>query len=224
MEKIRNFVENMFLSLPDTPEVREAKAHILEGMTDRYEALLAQGKNGDEAFGVVAGEFGSMEELRQELGLSASASVPSGPVPEPDSALWEEYQLFRKRFTAAVTLGVVLCFLWLVASTMRAQLPWARAMDLHHIAFLSVVAAAVGLFVYYGIQDESYSRRLRQEKGAPAEETGKGERNSLQSAIMLAAVAVYLFLGFIWNLWHPGWLVFLVGAALCKVAEYGKRR
>ena len=41
---------------------------------------------------------------------------------------------------------------------------------------------------------------------------------------MLAAVAVYLFLGFIWNLWHPGWLVFLVGAALCKVAEYGKRR
>ena len=67
MEKIRNFVENMFLSLPDTPEVREAKAHILEGMTDRYEALLAQGKNGDEAFGVVAGEFGSMEELRQEL-------------------------------------------------------------------------------------------------------------------------------------------------------------
>ena len=63
MEKIRNFVENMFLSLPDTPEVREAKAHILEGMTDRYEALLAQGKNGDEAFGVVAGEFGSMEEL-----------------------------------------------------------------------------------------------------------------------------------------------------------------
>ena len=67
MEKIQNFVENMFLSLPDTPEVREAKAHILEGMTDRYEALLAQGKNGDEAFGVVAGEFGSMEELRQEL-------------------------------------------------------------------------------------------------------------------------------------------------------------
>ncbi len=224
MEKIRNFVENMFLSLPDTPEVREAKAHILEGMTDRYEALLAQGKNGDEAFGAVAGEFGSMEELRQELGLSLQASAQPGPDPEPAGPLWEEYRCFRKKFATAVTLGVVLCILGLVAWMILAQLPWAKAMDLHHIAFLSVVAAAVGLFVYYGVQDEGYSRRLRQEKGAPAEETGKGERDSLQSAIMLAAVAVYLFLGFIWNLWHPGWLVFLVGAALCKVAEYGKRR
>ena len=69
MEKIQLFVDNMFLSLPDTPEVRQAKAHILEGMADRYEALLAQGKNQDEAFGAVIGEFGSVEELRQELGL-----------------------------------------------------------------------------------------------------------------------------------------------------------
>ena len=222
MEKIRNFVENMFLSLPDTPEVREAKAHILEGMTDRYEALLAQGKNGDEAFGAVAGEFGSMEELRQELGLSLQASAQPGPVPEPDSALWEEYQLFRKRFTAAVTLGVVLCILGLVASTMLAQLPWARAMDLHHIAFLSIIAAAVGLFVYFGIQDEGYSRRLRQE-GLPAGDTGR-EEEPLNGFIMLTAVAVYLFLGFTRNLWHPGWIVFLIGAALCKAVESWKRR
>lgn len=223
MEKIRNFVENMFLSLPDTPEVREAKAHILEGMADRYEALLAQGKSADEAFGVVAGEFGSMEELRQELGLSA-APPPPDLLQGQAGALWEEYRLFRKKFTAGTTLGVVLCILGLVVSMILARLPWARAMDLHHIAFLSIVAAAVGLFVYYGVQDEGYSRRLRQEEGAPAEETGKGEGNSLQGAIMLATVAVYLFLGFIWNLWHPGWLVFLVGAALCKAVEYRKRR
>ena len=61
MEKLGVFVENMFLSLPDTPETREARVHILEGMTDRYEALLVQGKNENEAFGIVAGEFGSME-------------------------------------------------------------------------------------------------------------------------------------------------------------------
>ena len=42
MEKIRSFVENMFLGLPDTQEVRDAKARLLEGMSDRYEELLAQ--------------------------------------------------------------------------------------------------------------------------------------------------------------------------------------
>lgn len=65
MEKLKIFLENMFLSLPDTPETQEAKAHILEGMADRYEALLAQGKNENEALGLVIGEFGSVEELRQ---------------------------------------------------------------------------------------------------------------------------------------------------------------
>lgn len=221
MEKIRNFVENMFLSLPDTPEVQEAKAHILEGMADRYEALLAQGKSADEAFGVVAGEFGSMEELRQELGLSA-APQPPDLLQGQAGALWEEYRLFRKKFTAGTTLGVVLCILGLVVSMILAQFQWAEALNLHHIAFLSVIAAAVGLFVYFGIQEESYGRRLRQE-GVPAEKTGRGEE-PLNGFIMLTAVAVYLILGFTRNLWHPGWIVFLIGAALCKAVEFWKRK
>lgn len=221
MEKIRNFVENMFLSLPDTPEVREAKAHILEGMADRYEALLAQGKSENEAFGMVAGEFGSMEELRQELGLSAAPPQP-GPAPEPAGALWEEYRLFRKKFTAGTTLGVVLCILGLVVWMILAQFRWATALSLHHIAFMSIIAAAVGLFVYFGIQEESYGRRLRQE-GVPAGETRR-EEEPLNGFIMLTATAVYLFLGFTRNLWHPGWIVFLVGAALCKAVEFWKRK
>lgn len=222
MEKIRNFVENMFLSLPDTPEVREAKAHILEGMADRYEALLAQGKSADEAFGVVAGEFGSMEELRQELGLSLQASAQPGPDLEPAGPLWEEYRCFRKKFTTAVTLGVVLCILGLVVWMILAQFWWATRLNLHHIAFLSIIAAAVGLFVYFGIQEESYGRRLRQE-GVPAGETRR-EEEPLNGFIMLTATAVYLILGFTRNLWHPGWIVFLIGAALCKAVEFWKRK
>ena len=35
----------------------------------------------------------------------------------------------------------------------------------------------------------------------------------------ILAVVVYQLLGFVWNLWHPGWLVFLVYAALCKLVE-----
>ena len=76
MEKIRSFVENMFLGLPDTQEVRDAKARLLEGMSDRYEELLAQGKDPDAAFGISVAEFGSMEELRRELGGGTPAAAP----------------------------------------------------------------------------------------------------------------------------------------------------
>lgn len=85
MEKIRSFVENMFLGLPDTQEVRDAKARLLEGMSDRYEELLAQGKDPDAAFGISVAEFGSMEELRRELGGGTPAAAPQ-PQPCLDEA------------------------------------------------------------------------------------------------------------------------------------------
>ena len=33
------------------------------------------------------------------------------------------------------------------------------------------------------------------------------------------AVAVYLLLGFLWNLWHPGWLVFLAVPVVDSAVE-----
>ncbi len=61
MERIRGFVENMFFGLPDSPELQRAKAQLIQGLADRYEEQLAQGRSEAEAFGIVAGEFGSMD-------------------------------------------------------------------------------------------------------------------------------------------------------------------
>ena len=64
MSKIQIYVENSFASLPRTKEVAEVKMNIIESMEERYEALLKEGKNENEAFGAVISEFGSMDEIR----------------------------------------------------------------------------------------------------------------------------------------------------------------
>ena len=220
MEKIQLFVDNMFLSLPDTPEVRQAKAHILEGMADRYEALLAQGKNQDEAFGVVIGEFGSVEELRQELGLPSGSG--ESPLPPSLPFPWEEYEVFRRRFPVAIACGVVLCILSMVVWMGLAQLPWARAWRLHHIGMFTIAAIAVGIFVYFGVREGGYQARLRASQGLPPED-GE-ERGPFHGVIMMVTTAVYLYLGFFRGLWHPGWIVFLVGAALARLADRWEER
>lgn len=74
MSKLSAYIDNMFIGLPETDEVLEAKRIIQENMTEKYEDLLAQGKNEAEAFGTVAGEFGSMEELCDEMGWDFSRS------------------------------------------------------------------------------------------------------------------------------------------------------
>ena len=69
METIRQYLETMFASLPDTPEVRKAKEELLQMMEDKYNELLAEGKSDNEAVGTVIAEFGNLDEIAEELGI-----------------------------------------------------------------------------------------------------------------------------------------------------------
>lgn len=69
MEAIREYLRNLFLNLPETPEVLRAKAELMEMMEDKYEELIAAGKSEQEAVGIVISEFGNLEELAEELGI-----------------------------------------------------------------------------------------------------------------------------------------------------------
>ena len=42
MEAIREYLHNMFLNLPETPQVLRAKAELMEMMEDKYEELMQE--------------------------------------------------------------------------------------------------------------------------------------------------------------------------------------
>ena len=61
---------------------------------------------------------------------------------------------------------------------------------------------------------------------AESEDTTKKTRKrvsrlagKISSIIMLSATAVYLLLGFVWELWHPGWIIFPVGAIAAGIVS-----
>lgn len=70
MDNIRKYLDNLFLGLPETPEVLRAKAELLQMMEDKYEELIAEGKTPEETFGIVVAEFGSLEEIAEDLGIA----------------------------------------------------------------------------------------------------------------------------------------------------------
>ena len=37
--------------------------------------------------------------------------------------------------------------------------------------------------------------------------------------VFLVAIPAYLVMGFMWNLWHPGWLIFVVATVLCGISS-----
>lgn len=136
MDQIRDYVDAMFSSLPDTDAVRGMKRSILENMQERYEELCQSGKNEKEALGEVISQFGNIDEIKKELGMEDSG---------------------------------------------RPQQP-----------------GILETFFAYFLPGVLFWRMLI-------------HRSAAEAAVFFSAVGVYLMLGFTWNLWHPGWLIFQLG-------------
>lgn len=85
MDQIRNYIDAMFSSLPKTREIIEIKLNMLENMEEKFQELLKKGKSEDEAVGIVLKDFGNIEELKEELGISDKVSQtkePQAPIRE----------------------------------------------------------------------------------------------------------------------------------------------
>jgi len=87
--------------------------------------------------------------------------------------------------------------------------------------FLLIIAAAVTVFVYAGIQDEKYKIWKYNRDNNPTPEAKK-KLNTIGTVcgiIMLLATAIYVALGFTRDSWGTSWWVFPVGGILCGVVS-----
>lgn len=80
--------------------------------------------------------------------------------------------------------------------------------------FLLILSAGVMLIVYGAMTKARYNigEYNREAAGSKSD-----DGDSWSGAIMLTATAAYLLMGFVWNLWHPGWIVFPIGGILCCI-------
>lgn len=125
--------------------------------------------------------------------------------PDPD-----EIGSFDARFRggiAAAVAGVLVSVALLVAAAVLFE-HTEFLLTLAVAGFLLLLAACVGAMVWLGIQHSMYH---------PEPERTKGR--DISGAIMLTATAIFLFLGFTQNLWHPGWVVFPIGGIACGIVE-----
>lgn len=105
METIKNYLENMFSHLPNTPEVQKAKYELYQMMEDKYNELISEGKSDNEAIGIVISEFGVLLCILASLGPIFSECIPrSFASPDASDAigitfcscvsLWQSASLF----------------------------------------------------------------------------------------------------------------------------------
>lgn len=152
MDTIRNYLENLFSSLPKTQQVLNAKQQLLESMNDKYDELKAQGKSENEAIGIVISEFGNIDELKAELNIAATADIPNGlPVIEADYV--DEYITKSSKSNKLISLGVALCVTSPIGLIIGAGF---NNIIPGMIMLFLFIAVAVAIFIFSGTTVEQY--------------------------------------------------------------------
>ncbi|MDO4175728.1 MAG: permease prefix domain 1-containing protein [Eubacteriales bacterium] len=214
MNTIRNYINAMFSSLPRIPEILRLQTEMLENMEEKYNDLLREGKSEAEAVGIVLSSIGSAEDLRAELGISEED--PYTQPQEDHSAFLAERAAFQKKFAIAIPCAVVLCICGVIAGAVCDSLT--KNDGITSIAFFSPIAVAVAIFIYFGMRNDWYDTQYKEfyhlngsdTLGNQVDSNEKTLSGLVSSIIFPLAVVVYLFIGLMFHLWHPGWIIFLL--------------
>ncbi len=110
MNTIRNYLDNMFLGLPQTEEVKKAKMELFAMMEDKYNELKNSGKTENEAVGIVISEFGNLDELGDTLGIKHTLEYKTDiPVVTYEEA--QNYIEAAKEAMPKISLGILFCII-----------------------------------------------------------------------------------------------------------------
>lgn len=164
METIKNYLESMFSSLPDSMEVRKAKEELYQMMEDKYYELKREGKSENEVVGVVITEFGNLDELREELGLNHIEAFDDLDKAQKYVSVNEarEYISTVKKYSNVKAAATMLCIfspiflIFLSGITEVSSFRENIASFVGLVALFLLIIIAVVIFVYTGNQMEEF--------------------------------------------------------------------
>lgn len=168
METIRSYIENVFKMYPNNAEVARVKAELTATMEDKYMELKAQGKSENEAIGIVISEFGNMDELAEELGLSGASvqteNVKPSVLKERHVSMEEAkaYIKAQKSVGRRIALGVAMCILSVLAICIFDALSLKGVVNdgtgniVGRVIMFSMIAIAVAIFITTGFRNTEY--------------------------------------------------------------------
>ncbi len=205
METIKKYLDSMFENLPRTLEVMRAKDELYSMMEDKYTELINEGKKENEAIGIIISEFGNLDELAENLGLSREIfqeKVSDRRYVSQQEAEDYIYAVVARRLF--LSLGIMLCIFSLAGPIL-----FASVADLLHIAAVEGIgvtlmfvcaAVGVGLIIFSSFLTKSWKFLDRQlcviddetiaflEREKDDSQTGRGML--LTVGIMLCIVSV----------------------------------
>lgn len=119
----------------------------------------------------------------------------------------EESRPFKARFPYAIATGVVLCILGPISLLLSVFL-LGEDNPLSIVFLMGFIATGVFLFVYYGIQNDTYDKLLSIGSHTRSQVKANKLTETVSSIVFPLATLFYLFMGFVHGAWGTAWIIF----------------
>ena len=162
MEAIKTYLDNVFTAFPQTDRVLTLKREMLAGMEEKYNELKEEGKSEHEAIGSVIANFGSIDEIAEELGTLQGISEPESGIKLSAGEVYAYLEQMRKS-SIWIGIGVWLvmagiCAMLLITS-LTGSLNGAAEDTISAVGvvvLLVMIAIAVPVFIVNGLRIDQY--------------------------------------------------------------------
>ncbi len=165
------------------------------------------------------------------MGMQKSRFCQKHPVIEDFYTEDEKEQAYRS-YTVRIATGVgiiLIGFLLLMVGDARIEIMTdvmdaaftERAESLLCSVFILMIAVAVTILVYGGLQKSKYDIKQYNAETNPSPEKKKRDAliGKLCACIMMTSVIIYLLISFLSESWKMSWIVFAVGGIVCGIVS-----
>lgn len=207
MNKIKNYVDELFKDINKTRKSEELKEELLSDLEEKYQDLINNGKKEKDAYQEVIEGIGDVDELLEEL-------------KEPN--LYEDLKT-RKKTAFIVSLSVGLYILSLMSTIVCDEL-LELPDTISAISFFGIAGIATCILIYHFMSIPKYQKRddsfveVRKEK-IDARNKNKQLLNALDTIVWLLILIIYFLISFLLNCWYISWILFLVGPLVTTIVH-----
>lgn len=201
---IRDHMESLFADAPKSRRTYELMEEMIRNLTDKYNDLVAAGKQPDTAYEMTIASIGDVSELIADL----EESFMRDPIEEQNA---------RKRSALATSISIMLYILCPLPLIISAMVRGGNVL-VGLILLFVMVAAATGILIYNGMTKPKYVRAddtMVEEfkEWQSARETEKIARRQISGALWSITAVLYFVISFVFSIWHVSWVIFIIAIA-----------
>lgn len=203
MNKIKNYVEELFKDVKKTRKSEELKEELIADLEEKYKDLKESGKTEKEAYNEVIAGIGEVDELLEEL------KMPSDSLE------------IRKKTALTVSICVGLYILSLISTIICDEL-LELSDSISAISFFGIAGIATCILVYHFMSIPKYEKQSETlveefKEWKYTKQKKKQLLNALDTITWLFILIIYFMISFLFNCWYISWVLFLVAPLITTI-------